>query len=273
MRVRYVCGITWISALAVTTGAAAPAPKKARPPAVQPVAAPAAVDPQKIWPASLERIAGRFVYAQVASPGGLWATFTPPNEQGEITRQVSLWDAPAELRDKLRQAEIVISGLKKPGKIEASERVSPSKRGLMRFYSETAEGTLTLRNIPGIGGAHNDAGEHQGPVVFELEHQAHSNPSVFGIQQIRDQQEPTWGVGALDYADLRASAPATADDPEGPPPVIGNARVLRGGLEIICYVDWTQQDGTRERRYRGSIRLRKVAERPEGGAALPKVAP
>lgn len=163
-----------------------------------PAPTPPKTDPKTIWPAGLKELAGRYQFIQVASPGGLWA------RTGKEARQVSLNELTPAVRDRLRKAELIISDLQFEGAPDAREEVSPSRRGTLRFYSESAVGNLTLHNVPGIGGDDEDKGEFQGRVLFGLNHQSHSNPSVSGVLFQRMQQEPTWGVATLDYADLEA---------------------------------------------------------------------
>lgn len=203
-----------------------------------------------IWPASLEKIAGRYVFAQVASPGGLW-------ESGPAGRkQVSINELSPEMRGRLTHAEIVISGLKLPSVVEASERISPSKRGKLRFYEESAAGRLVMKNLPGIGGEPDDKGEFAGPVSFTLIHASHSNPSVYGVLVQRQRQEATWGAAALDYADLSATPLVEEADPdEELPSVMANARILRSGVEIFAFVTWKEGRGEAERTYAGCVRL------------------
>lgn len=249
-------------------------------------------DPKVIWPAGLEKLAGRYVFLQVASPGGLWENSLTSRD----IRQVSINEVPEAFRQKLTHAEIVISDLQLPTEVEGEERDSPSGRGKLRFYTESVIGKLTLRNLPGIGGEDQDKGEYSGPVVFQLDHQLHSNPSVFGVLQQRLQQEPTWGAATLDYADLSATSippeapkgekgdkekpapqsgkgakeskpgkakkPAAGDNGAKPEPhedegdlVIANARVLRSGIEIFAFVEWTEG---RKKRYVGSVRLMRA---------------
>lgn len=279
-----------------------------------------------IWPAGLQRIAGRYVFSQVASPGGLWER-TESAKGTQRSRQVSLNEVPAAFRQRLTTAEIVISDLELPTLIEASQRESPSKRGMLRFYSETTIGKVQVKNLPGIAGRDGDAGTFTGRVLLRLEHQSHSNPSVAGILQQRLQAEPTWGVAALDYADLSASSipppPAEGADPGGPAakpgsapekkpqagakpagklpdkgkpaaarpaapkpgekehpeheedlegqPIITNARVLRGGIEIFAFVEWETRTGGTTQRIYGSVRLlRNEAAAP---AASPRTKP
>jgi hypothetical protein len=213
--------------------------------------------PADIWPAGLEKLAGRFVFVQVGSPGGLWKV-VHPKEGATVSRQIAIDDVEAQLRDRLKGAELVISDLKLPTKVEASEEVSPSKRGKIRRYTETVDGRLAMKNLPGIGGDTDDPGEYSGPVSFGLNHLSHSNPSRFGIQTLRDQQEVTWGTATIDYADLRATVPGKNPKDEEIS-VIENARVLRGGLEIFAYMEWRKLENGGETLYRGSVRLRKVS--------------
>src|SRR5947207_15775709 len=78
------------------------------------------VDPASIWPASLTQFEGRFVYAQVASPGGLWESI-PSGDEKVALRQIAIDDLPAALRDRLRKAEIVVSDIHRPTEVEAEE--------------------------------------------------------------------------------------------------------------------------------------------------------
>lgn len=225
--------------------------------AQEPRAEKPAVEPASIWPAGLSRMAGRYVFTQVASPGGLWETYTPA--KGNIVRkQVSINELPPAFRDGLRAAQITISDLKLPGALHAEERESPSKRGKIRFYEETALGKLTMKNLPGIAGVQGDKGTYTGPAEFTIEHQGHSNPSVSGIFFTRQQGEMTWGAATLDYASFEAYRPMT-DPKEDPEPtlrsVITNARVLRSGYEIFAFVEWEQKDKAGTRDFTGSVRL------------------
>jgi hypothetical protein len=270
--------------------AASAAPKTAAPKAgaakvVAKTAPKTTVDPRKIWPAGLEQLAGRYIFVQVASPGGLWESVL--TAEGRSTRrQVSIHEVPPALREKLQNAEIVIGELNTPTAKEADSRLSPSKRGQLRFYTETAQGTLTMRGLPGIGGEDEDTGDYSGPVEFALEHQSHSNPSVTGVLQLRQQQEMTWGVAVVDYAMLSAIAPAPKEPATGKgpqaqgqehregPPVITNARVLRSGVEIFSYVEWKETTPEGERVIRGSVRLAKVPpgyQRPSPNGEGPRL--
>lgn len=231
-------------------------------------APPAAVKPTEIWQAGLEKLAGRYLFVQIASPGGLW-------ERGKENRQVSLSQLSPAARNRLMKAEIVISDLKLPSTIEASQRLSPSKRGNLRFYSETAQGRLLLQNLPGISGG-EDLEKFDGPVEFHIGHQSHSNPSVNGILTQRMQQEQTWGVATLDYADFTASRPRKEDKPdEEESPVMTNARILRSGVEIFAFVEWEEMFDGEPRRYNGSVRLLKQTARqaPPAPGAPGKPAP
>src|SRR4051812_10258548 len=67
------------------------------------------IDAAAIWPAGLEKLAGRYVFAQVASPGGLWERTLPVPAGGTAPRQVSLNEIPAAFREKLTHASITIS--------------------------------------------------------------------------------------------------------------------------------------------------------------------
>ncbi len=250
-------------------------------------AKPAAVDPKGVWPASLGQLAGRYLYAQVGSPGGLW--MRPSNG---TARQVAIDDAPAALQKQLRAAELVIGSVAAGTDVSASERPTPSGRGRLRFYSEEGAGRLTMRNLPGISGGGKVGAAYSGQAVFRLEHVSHSNPSPLGIFQTRQKEEMTWGAATIDYADLYAYFPDTPQEhpgagkpapakkpaagtptpkppagvgakPAAPPDdselegnaIISNARVLRSGREIFAYVDWTEKLRGVEKRYTGSIRL------------------
>lgn len=263
-----------------------------------------------IWPAGLQKLTGRYVYAQVASPGGLWERLEPSKGRPQV-RQVSLNEVPAALRQRLTTAEIVISDLELPTMIEAAQRESPSKRGMLRFYTEAAIGKVVVKNLPGMSGHDQDTGNFSGRVLLQLNHQSHSNPSVLGVLQARQQGEATWGAATLDYADLTASSlpadlkegtePASAPKKETAPEkkvpatgkpaakatdkpkagngkapakdhpdheedleghsIIGNARVLRAGVEIFAFVEWENKTPKGVQRIHGSVRLVK-AEAP-----------
>lgn len=222
--------------------------------------------PEQIWPAGLQGLAGHYAYARVASPGGLWKATTVGSGE-RMRRQISVDDLPAAAREKLTQAQITISDIQLPTEIEASERVSPSKRGMLRFYEESAVGSLSIRNLPGIGGEDEDRGDFSGRALFSLTHNSHSNPSASGLFKIRQREEPTWGAAALDSADLSATvhsrdAKQNEHAHEGPP-IIGNARILRSGWEIFAFVEWTDKDAAGEHSYFGAVRLLR---RPDAGA-------
>jgi hypothetical protein len=127
-------------------------------------------------------------------------------------RQVSLWELSPATRARFEKAELIISDLEPNDLPSAREEVSPSKRGRLRFYYESAIGKLTLRNLPGIGGDDEDKGTFTGKVEFALTHQSHSNPSPSGILFQRIQQESTWGAATIDFADLEA-VPVTENKP------------------------------------------------------------
>ncbi len=210
-------------------------------------------DPRSIWPAGLEQIAGRYVFLQVASPGGFWDRIEPKEGRTEM-RQLSINEVPAELREKLTHAELILSDLKTPTRVEAEERTSPSGRGKLRYYDEHADGRLVMKGLPGIGGNTDDPGEYSGPVSFSLSHQSHSNPSVSGIFQLRVQQEPTWGAATIDAAELSAETPPAKPGEEGRL-VIGNARILRSGTELFAFTEWSFQDDRAQHHIVGSVRL------------------
>ncbi len=228
----------------------------------QPDAKAPTVDPKAVWPAGLGSLAGRYVFAQVASPGGLW-------ERDGLGpgRQIALPDCPKELQDLLTKAEITISDIAKQTEVAAEERTSPSGRGKLRFYHEEGAGKLTLKNLPGIGGKDGDSGSFNGAAHFTLNHQSHSNPSVSGVLEARKRGEPTWGAAALDYADLNVSLAGETKEENDAPPIIGNARVLRSGSEIFAFVQWEGKGPRGVRIYWGSVRLAKA------GAEAPAVKP
>lgn len=235
--------------------AAAPAQAPEKPEAARPEAAEPAVDPKEIWPAGLPGLAGRYLFAQVASPGGLWETTT--DAAGKTVRQqVSLNELPAAVRQKLLKAEIAITVPEGPRRVQAARRLSPSKRGELRFYEEEALGSLTVRNLPGIQGREQEV-DFSGPALLILGHQSHSNPSVSGVLQQRTQQEQTWGAATLDYADLMASTVPKDPNAEGET-VLSNARVLRSGTEIFAYVEWREKARGVQRTILGSVRLQRV---------------
>ena len=214
----------------------------------------------EIWPASLERIQGRYLFVQVASPGGLWRS-----GDGE-GRQVSLHELSPEARQRLEKAEIVIADLRLPTRKDASRRLSPSKRGYLRHYEEQAPGRLVLKGLPGIGGGQGDSGAYSGPVEFGILHSSHSNPSVSGVMTLRRQQEQIWGAAIFDYADLTATPPlpAGAKPDEEPIDAVGNARILRSGLEIFAYVHWEEPGANgATRTFRGCVRLAREDQFPK----------
>ena len=260
-----MAGCTSVALASVSLATAAAQDQK---PAPRPRTAPKQSSPQEIararaiWPAGLERLAGRYTFAQVASPGGLYDRFTPKDGK-EAVRQVALPHLPAALREKLASAEIVISDLTLPSQLDAEERESPSKRGKLRFYTESAGGKLVMRNLPGVGGVSGCAGEHSGPVIFRLEHNSHSNPSVNGVLLQRKNEEPTWGAATLDHANLAAFVPGEKPEDEGNP-VLTNARVLRSGVEIFAFVEWTGEDAEGSHSIHGTVRLVR-----EGAPARP----
>jgi hypothetical protein len=244
---------------AAGTKTAAPAPATSTPEGGE------KVDAQRIWPASLDRIAGRYTFSQVASPGGFWERGAGP-DGAEVRRQVSINEVPAAFREKLLNAEVIISDLKSPRRVEASERLSPSKRGMLRFYEEDGLGSVVVRNIPGISGQ-EEARDYSGPVIFHIQHQSHSNPSVTGVLAQRGNEESTWGAATLDSATLTANTIPKDEKDEGET-IITNARILRSGVEIFAFVEWSEKDDTSRRLITGSIRLvRRMDEAPKKDAA------
>lgn len=268
---------TAVAALALTTFSltawAAPTKKAASAKPAKPATpAPAGeggekVEAQRIWPASLERLVGRYTFFQVASPGGLWES-SAGADGSETRRQVSINEVPAAFREKLLNAEVIISDLKSPRRVEASERLSPSKRGMLRFYEEEGLGNVTVRNVPGISGQ-EDPTDYSGPAVFHIQHQSHSNPSVSGILAHRGNEELTWGAATLDSATLSATT-LTMDEKDEGQSIITNARILRSAVEIFAFVEWTEKDERSSRVITGSIRLiRKNEAAPKKDVPAP----
>ena len=251
---RFLAGAALCAAL-TATAMAQDKPDQPDKPMSQP-----AVKPETIWPASLARIAGRYVFGQVASPGGFWEV-AMENGKPRTTRQLSINEVPAAYREQLTHAEITLSDLKLPSTVTAEEHTSPSGRGKLRYYEEQTTGQLVMKGIPGIGGDEGDSGTYSGPVTFTLAHQSHSNPSVSGILQMRLRQEPTWGVAVTDYADLHAVALPVKGDDEGKV-IIGNARILRSGVEIFAYTEWQDKDAPGYRVIHGSVRFLRVPDNP-----------
>jgi hypothetical protein len=231
---------------AALSAAAMAQDKPGDPPAAKPA-------PQAVWPAGLQQIAGKYVFVQVASPGGFWDRTIGNDGVSLAPRQVSLNEVPSALKDQLTHAELTIADLKLPT-MDAEERTSPSGRGKLRFYEEHAVGRLTMKGLPGIGGAQGDTGEYSGPVTFGLDHQSHSNPTVSGVLKLRMEEESTWGVAVMDHASLSAVAPPAKGEEEGKD-VIANARILRSGVEIFAFTEWVYKDAAGEHHIHGSVRL------------------
>jgi hypothetical protein len=239
--------------------------------------------PKEIWPAGLADIAGHYIYVQVASPGGLW------NRSRGEARQASINEVPAAFREKLLGAYIDILDLQTPTEIEASEYESPTKRGMIRRYTETGKARLVIHGLPGIGMDPEDKGEYKGPAEISIDHAMHSNPSVTGVLKTRTMEEGTWGTAILDFAHLGAFATPTGASPTDRKPdagkpgaakpakpgaaqaepgpsgeddprnvVIANARILRSGQEIFAFVEWSQKEADGEHRYNGTVRLLRV---------------
>jgi hypothetical protein len=251
-------------------------------------------DPRTVWEGGLDRLVGKYVFAQVASPGGFWLR-TPDGKGNYKYRQVSFTELPRELQTQLTRSEITISDLKEPIERHAKVRESPSKRGTLRYYTESASGRLVLKGLPGVGNLPAGKSEFAGEVTFLLEHSSHSNPSITGVLFQRNNQERTWGTATLDFADFQAfipekmgtsggkdatdkkgpapkpSAPAPqrgrgeAQDGNGKPasgeqedvPIVTNARTLRSALEIFVFIEFTEKVKGEERYYTGSVRLAK----------------
>lgn len=226
-------------------------------------------DPKTIWEGGLEKLAGTYRFVQVASPGGLWERTSDKDGKAKV-RQLSINEAPAALREQILKSEIVISDLVTPTQKQSDARVSPSGRGVLRFYAETTTGKLTMKGLPGVGLDSEMGREFTGPVTFALEHQSHSNPSVSGILLLRGQTESTWGAATIDFATLTAGTAPPANNPEADGMVvIANARSLRSAIEIFSYVEWRIGEGIQEVLITGSIRLGKVGEAPGSGAPQP----
>lgn len=226
-----------------------------------------AVAPQAIWHDGLSVIQGKFQFVQVSSPGGLWIKDSIQGAREPLYTQVSMNELPGELQAKLKNAEIKLQIVGSTDS-QAEQSVAPGQRGQppyhghLRRYEETGRGVLTIQGLPGIGLAENDRGEFSGEVDFSLESQNHSDPSDIGIFEERFKQEMTWGPAAQlrNYADLRAHRHgATEDDSLAMP--MANARLLRGGREIIAYIEWTSPNppaGISRRVYQGSVRLYRI---------------
>lgn len=225
------------------------------------------VEPKAMWYNGLTQIGGTYQYVQIESPGGLWQEDRILNAKSEM-KQVSINELPAALKEKLLKAEIQILDIKQTS-IEANQKASPGPRGqapyhgMLRTYEEHATGSLVIHNIPGIGLMDQDAGEFQGKATLELVMGNHSDPSDAGILSERLAGEMIWGSAAQmrNYATLEGfKAGGVQDDPAAH--VMANARLLRGGQEIVAYVEWTQKTGKAERPeiiYRGAIRLARTS--------------
>ncbi|MBI3946646.1 MAG: hypothetical protein HY321_12055 [Armatimonadetes bacterium] len=257
LAVAILAGGAWAAEAPREQAPPADAPKQSEPPPRTPEQPGPSAEAREVWPASLQSLAGRYVFARVASPGGIWERLRPSQPDARTsTRQVSIDDLPAPLRERLTHAEIIISDLKLPSEVEFDQRTSPSGRGKLRSYYESAIGRLAMCNVPGIGAESGDSGEFEGPVRFTIEHFSHSNPSVSGVHAQRVQQEGTWGAAALDYADLGA-IPLAEDGSDGPGEraPIANARILRSGVEIFAYLEVVYQAEDGEHHYSGCLRL------------------
>ena len=225
----------------------------------------APVNPQAMWFNGLDLVQGSFQFVQVASPGGLWLEDTLPDGHTRKT-QISINETPALLREKLLNAKIELRVSPGSSIKTADQAPSPGPHGQppffgqLRHYDETARGTLVVQGLPGIGLIDGDAGEFQGAVDFTLSSSHHSDPSDVGVFQERFQGEMIWGAAAQsrNYADLSATKTALGGNADPSAQVLANARLLRGGREIISYVEWidpTPPAGVTERKVRGSVRL------------------
>jgi hypothetical protein len=223
--------------------------------------------PEQIWQAGLARIAGKYRFIQIASPGGLWQK-TVANGKEDL-QQLSLSQLPKALREQLQKAEIQLLDLQTPTTVKASSEKSPGVGGMLRHYSEETAGRLVMRGLPGIGSTGGDSGNFGGEVIFAIDHTSLSNPSVPGVLFTRAQTEATWGVATLDYAELIAQKPLPKGQEDGDPEYpIFNARILRSGVEIFAFFQWTDPEAKKKGTHReiwGTVRLLRA----EGDAAPP----
>jgi hypothetical protein len=264
-----IYGLTAAFFTALTALPLAAAAKPAQRPEASP--APAKVTPEQVWPASLTRMAGKYRFVQVASPGGLWQKTLSGGK--EEVQQVSMSQLPSSLRERIEKAEIQILELQMPTTVNASMEKSPGVGGMLRHYTEEARGRLVMRGVPGIGSREGDSGEYDGEVVFGIDHTSLTNPTVPGVWITRFNTEMTWGAATLDYAELTAQKPAKKGEEEAEPEYpIFNARILRSGMEIFAFIQWLDpeavQKGDRREIY-GCVRLLRVNEAP----APPPTAP
>jgi hypothetical protein len=213
--------------------------------------------PEQVWQAGLTRMAGKYRFIQVASPGGLWRIRQTGDKRERD--QVSLSQLPQAFRETLEKAEIQILDLQVPGEVSAQVGKSPGVGGMLRHYTEEARGKLVMRGLPGVADRERDTGEFSGEVVFGIDHTSLSNPTVPGVWLTRFRTEPTWGAATLDYADLTAMkvSPEAAEDADPEYPLF-NSRILRSGLEIFAFVQWfdpSTGDGYAGDQYVGAVRL------------------
>lgn len=223
------------------------------------VAAP--VEPTAIWYDGLSKIQGTFKFVQIASPGGLW--LEQEVAEGKVkARQVAINEVPETLRIKISSAKLTFT-LAGASTREASQDPSPGQRGQapyhghIRHYTELARGELSYSGLPGIGAEDGDKGEFSGKVEMTLQASYHSDPSDNGILQERIAGEMIWGPAAQsrNYADFSAVPLGAGDDDLG---AMVNARLLRGGREIVVYTEWvnpTPPTGVLRERVRGAVRL------------------
>jgi hypothetical protein len=228
------------------------------PPDAPPMPAPPA--PEQIWQAGLARIAGNYRFVQIASPGGLWQKTVTAGK--EDVQQLSLSQLPKALREQLQKAEIEILDLQTPTTVKASSEKSPGVGGMLRHYSEDTPGRLVMRGLPGIGSVDGDSGNFSGGVIFGLDHTSLSTPSVPGVLFTRAKTEATWGAATLDYAELIAQKPLPKGQEDGDPQYpIFNARILRSGVEIFAFFQWTDPEAKKkgtQREIWGTVRLLRV---------------
>ncbi len=226
-----------------------------------------------VWYHGLTETQGTYVYGQVATPGGLWREDQFPGGKIETT-QVTLNDLPTDLQASIRAARLEFKIQEATLKTEADQVKAPGPRGQtpylghIRTFNQTAEGTLKMNGLPGVGGTSGDSGKFEGKVEIELRALLHTDPSDVGIFTERNQAERVWGVAAQtrNFADLLAhSGDASKDDF-----ALLNARMLRGGQEIVTYYEQTTKspvEGASARRYFGALRLVRVKD---GASADPK---
>lgn len=233
-----------------------------------PVAQAESLNSKVVWYSGLTESQGTYVYGQVATPGGLWREDQFPD--GKVrAAQVTINDLPADLQKEVREARLEFKIQEATLKTEADQAKAPGPRGQapylghIRTFSQTAEGTLKMSGLPGVGGTIEDGGKFDGKVEIELRAILHTDPSDVGIFTERNQGETVWGVAAQtrNFADLLAHSEDAAKDDFA----LLNARMLRGGQEIVTYYEQKTKspvEGATARRYYGALRLVRVKEAP-----------